>query len=98
MVAGTLATIGSYAIANAGAIATLTGTGLAVNNAIYQADADKAERTREGNAISEQKETALTQRKSLIDKQRLQLMGAGDGKFKTKRTVGMGTGDVEVLG
>ena len=70
---------------------------------MYEADKQRTEaRAEEKEAITEAKAEALSERKTMINKQRTQLMGAGDEKYTTKRTVGvkkpMPTQEDEVLG
>lgn len=70
---------------------------------MYEADKQRTEaRKEEKEAIAGAKVEALEDRKTMINKQRMQLMGAGDEKYTTKRTVGVKkpipTGEEEVLG
>ena len=84
MVAGTLAFLASTATAIAptvGVASSLYGLGSAI-------DADN-QKTNEANKIKKANAEALVKRKNVIDKQRMQLLGAGDGKYTTSRATGV---------
>lgn len=94
-----MAAITGAIIAGATAISPVVTTAAALYGlgSAIEADKQRGESARkEGEAIAQQKATALNQRKNMIDKQRIQLMGEGDGKYKTRRNVGIPTGVNEV--
>jgi hypothetical protein len=95
----------SWAGSTATAVAPYVGMATATSEHI-QGNIDRADkanmRAKEEEQIGIAKDKALTQRKQMIDKQRVQLLGAGDGKYTTNRTVGVTripkAGDMETLG
>jgi hypothetical protein len=69
----------------------VAGSAYGVGSAI---EADKQagiQRDKETKMIKEEKKKQLGVRKQMIDKQRLQLLGAGDGKYNTMRPGSTGT-------
>jgi hypothetical protein len=96
-IASAVTTAASWAVANAGTIAAVGGTyasvkqseaaGIAAKN---QKEAIEQQQDDQKKAIAAANAEALSKRKTLIDRQRKQILGAGDTGYSIGQTGGAG--------
>ena len=88
--------VGTAAVISA--IAAVAGTSYSIYSGERQEKAQKKAYREQNKAIAEEKATELAQRKQMIDKQRMQLAGNGQGTRGTSRAGIKATIGNQVLG